>query len=377
MIRSNIYFFNPTCELAVANGSFSYMAPLLLQEMERDLSILPLAFCTENDIVLTENIPSMEFVQKLNDFGFEMPHFCTLSEIENLPANSFEAISPWGWSPAAHFKFKNLKSKCADLFKKSPVSGWDDKHKLLFERSTSLDFLSGILNESPPCWFIRKEELGRIVMSVEEIEGLLLNHTSLVLKAPLSSSGRGIQIIRKTNLNASNRQWISGVLKQQSYLIAEPFLEKIMDISFQFRISANSEVEYIGYSVFETNSNGQYKGTFIRPELSKLIKNEYVVKTEIMIKTTAYIITKALETSVYAKLHRGFLGVDSMIINSKGQLMMQPCIEIKENISFWGRCFWKEKFIRWHPASSNFFTGRKTNTKILSLNKPNYFHLNY
>lgn len=333
MAKANIYYFNPTCELAVANGSFSYQPPLLLQEMEHDLSILPFVFCTENDFVLTEKPPSVIFLQKFEKLGFDLPRFCSLAELEALPGNSFDTIYPWGWSPAVHFKLKNLKEKCSETFKLSPVFNWNSEHQLLFERSTSLDFLIGLLENNPPDWFIRKEMIGTKITNCEEIELILEKHSPLVLKAPLSSSGRGIQIIRNAKLNTSNKQWISGVLKQQSYLIAEPFLEKLIDLSFQFRVLSDSKIEYLGFSVFETNSNGQYRGTLIHPNFKKIVPNENVSEIMETIGITAEIISRALGKSNYATWHRGFLGVDAMIFKHQKSLMMQPCIEINSRIN--------------------------------------------
>jgi hypothetical protein len=353
MAIANIYYFNPTCELAVANGSFSYQPPLLLQEMERDLSILPFVFCTENDFVLTEASPSTVFLQKLEKFGFELPQFCSLSELESLPDGSFEAIYPWGWSPAAHFKLKNLKEKCGNQFKKSPVFQWNNEHKLIFERSTSLDFLIGLLENQQPDWFIRKEMTGIKVTNCEEIELLLDKHTPLVLKAPMSSSGRGIQIIRNVKLNTSNKQWISGVLKQQSYLIAEPFLEKLIDLSFQFQVLPDSKIEYLGFSVFETNSNGQYRGTLIHPDLKKILPEENASELMEMISITADIISSALGKSNYATWHRGFLGVDAMIFKHQKSLIMQPCIEINSRMNMGILTMFLEKRI--HPDATGKF----------------------
>jgi hypothetical protein len=333
MTEANVYYFNPTCELAVANGSFSYQPPLLLQEMERDLSILPFAFCTENDFVLTENQPTLAFQQKMRMAGFALPQFCSLAELESLPSNSFNAIYPWGWSPAAHFKLKNLKEKCFDKFRESPVFNWKDEHKLLFERSTSLDFLNGLLANNPPDWFVKKEMVGSKATSCEEVELLLRHHSPLVLKAPMSSSGRGIQIIRNTKLNTSNKQWISGVLKQQSYLIAEPYLEKLIDLSFQFRVLPDSKIEYLGFSIFETNSNGQYRGTLIHPDLGKIAPDENASELMEMISATAEIISDALKKSNYANWHRGFLGVDAMVFKHQKDLLMQPCIEINSRMN--------------------------------------------
>lgn len=350
MAKATIYYFNPTCELAVANGSFSYMPPLLLQEMERDLSVLPFVFGTEIDFVLTENLPSSGFVQKLKDAGFDLPTFCGLADLESFSAGSFGNICPWGWNPAAHFKLKNLKGKCSCEFMLSPIFRWEKEHRLLFERSTSLDFLAKILNQNPTDWFIDRSLTGVIVTSYEEIESLLKKHSPLVIKAPISSSGRGIQIIRSKILNVSKRQWISGILKQQNYLIAEPFLEKLTDLSFQFQVFPNSEVDYLGYSVFETNSNGQYKGTYIHPDLKNILPEENDVELEEMIRTTAKAISEELKKLVYANFYRGFLGVDALIFRNQNQIMMQPCIEINSRMNMGILTLFLEKRI--HPDST-------------------------
>jgi hypothetical protein len=327
MYNASVYHFNPTCELAVANGSFSYMPPLLLQEMESDLSILPFVFGTEKDFVLTENPPSAEFLKVLKNAGFNLPNFCRLQELEALPDGSFDSIIPWGWSPAVHFKYKNLKEKCNNEFRRSPVFKWKEEHQLLFERSTSLDFLNNMLNNNPPKWFIDPAMCGVIVISCEEIERLLKKHSAVVLKAPVSSSGRGIQIIRKSKLNTSNIQWISGVLKQQKYLIAEPYLDKLIDLSFQFEVMDKSNVIYHGFSVFETNSNGQYKGTWIHPDLRMILPKEDLMELNDKIEVTANLLNSALRKSEFAISYRGYLGIDALIYKNQ-ELMMQPCIEV-------------------------------------------------
>ena len=269
----------------------------------------------------------------MTGFGFDMPKFCSLNELLSEKDVSVNAILPWGWSPAAHFILKDLKVKCSPEFQSSPVFYWHEEHKKLFERMTSLDFLNYFLKQNPFDFFISQEMIGAKVSSIEEIGNLLKRFDRLVLKSPVSSSGRGIQIIRKSALNASNRQWISGILNQQKYLIAEPFLNKIADISFQFRITGNCEPEYLGYSVFETNSNGQYKGTFIHPEIEPAGISEIIHEVEIMIGITAIKLGEALKDSVYNVLHRGFLGIDAMIYRDKKGLKIQPCIEINSRMN--------------------------------------------
>ena len=349
MKQNRVFYFNPTCELAVANGSFSYVPPSLLQKMESDLAVLPFVFADESDFVLVENCPSDHFIELLQEAGFVVPRFCSLSDLETLPANSLGVVCPWGWSPAVHWKLKNLKEKCSVEFKESPIAGWKPEHRQLYERGTSLELLSRILTGNPEKWLISPAMTGVKVISCEEIENLLAGYSALVLKAPLSSSGRGIQIIRKNSLNTANRQWISGVLKQQDYLIAEPYLEKVTDLSFQFRVLPDSSIEYLGYSFFETNSNGQYKGTLIRPNF----KNWFPLIDAKIIETTADIILKTLKFSDFARFHRGFLGVDALIFKNKNQLMMQPCVEVNCRTNMGILSLFLEKKI--HPEASGKF----------------------
>lgn len=325
---SDVFYFNPTCELAVANGSFSYMPPRLLRGFEHDCSVLPFVFAKSGDFVLTEKTPSKEFIIRLTEVGFEMPEFFQLQELISGKTETIGSILPWGWSPAAHFYLKDLKGKCSPEFRKSPVFSWHEEHKVLFERITSLYFLTDFLKQNPLEFLVGKEFIGTKVTTIEEIEELLNNQIPLVLKAPVSSSGRGVQIIRKPKLNTSNRQWISGILNQQKYLIAEPFLDKVVDFSFQFKISDN-EPEYLGYSVFETNTNGQYQSTVIHPEVNLTINLEMDSKIE----ETALLLKNALKNSVYARGHRGFLGIDALIYKEEEGLKIQPCIEINSRMN--------------------------------------------
>jgi len=329
MPKPNIFYFNPTCELAVANGSFSYMPPLLLQEMEKDLAILPFVFGTATDFIITENHHSSGFIEKLRNLGFDLPEFRNLSDLEKFPEDSFASIQPWGWSPVSHFKLKFLKKKCIENY----YSNWDDKYKSLFERETSLNLLRALLKDKTQSWIINESMTGLKIQVTDDIESLLLRHKSLVLKAPLSSSGRGIQIIRKNKLNTANKQWISGVLKQQKYLVAEPLLEKIIDLSFQFKILPEMGIEYLGYSIFETNSNGQYNGTLLHSDLALLFPEENSEEIFDMIVKTAKMLQDNLQNTIYSKLHRGFLGVDAMLFRHENKIKMQPCIEINSRMN--------------------------------------------
>jgi len=237
MNKGNVYYFNPTCELAVSNGSFSYMPPQLLSTMENDLALLPMVFCHSNDIVLTRNQLSVSFRNYLLNLGMELPELWSLKDLEADQERYFDSIKPWGWSPAAHYQLRKLKDRCSNDFQSSQIFNWRHSYRNLYERSTSLQFLHQVLNDHPSKWFIDRSATGYLVYNVAEIELLLKKNTGIVVKAPISSSGRGIQIIRKQTLHEPQRQWITGVLKLKNYLVAEPLLEKPIQFTFPFEIS--------------------------------------------------------------------------------------------------------------------------------------------
>jgi len=91
--------------------------------------------------------------------------------------------------------------------------------------------------------------------------------------------------------------------------------------------------EYLGYSVFETNTNGQYKNTLIHPEIETTGFSAIYKETNAISAITAARLEEALKDSVYAQLHRGFLGIDAMIYNDQEGLKMQPCIEINSRMN--------------------------------------------
>lgn len=353
MALGNIYYFNPTCELAVANGSFSYQPPLLLQEMEHELAILPFIFCSENDFVLAESKPNEIFLQQLKNVGFNLPYFYNLAELEAMPEGSFNQIIPWGWSPSAHYKFSRLKEKCSPEFKKSPVYSWHEVHKTLYERSASLSFLHTILDSNTDENLITKDLTGTIVNSINEIETLLQKHKQLVIKAPLSSSGRGIQMIRKPELDKARKQWIGGVLKQQNYLVAEPLLEKKIDFSFQFRITSEKEVDFLGLSFFETNSNGQYQRTLINPNPELLLKTRNCAHLIEKMYFIAGKIQNELINSAYLQHYRGYLGIDAMIFEYQNKSLIHPCVEINSRMNMGILTKFLERKI--YPESSGTF----------------------
>jgi len=330
-MKPDIYLFNPTCELAVANGSENYMAPAQLRKFEDELSTLPWILARSQDIILADKVPSLQFTDQLETAGFRLPNFLPLeSALSEATFISVEKgfLSPWGWSPAAHKLISPLKSGCCPEFLNSPVVEWRDVHRELYSRETALTILQRIINENHSEHILSLTDVPEICTNHEQVIALQHKWGKVVVKAPWSSSGRGLQILRPNEYNQTNRQVITGYLKQQGFVILEPWHNKVLDLSFQFFSFGNGKIDYRGLTTFSTDHSGRYIGNYLQelpPDLTRELK-EFLSENLGDVKTGLH---QVLESSNYSTDYYGWFGVDAIIFKSPdGKLKFHPCLEI-------------------------------------------------
>lgn len=330
-MKPDIYLFNPTCELAAVNGSMNFMASAQLRRFENELSTLPCILARPGDIVLVDQIPSKQFTDRLEQAGFPLPSFRV--QISSFSDPEFLSLKkgflfPWGWSPAVHKLLSPLKSECSHEFQNSPIAGWRDIHRDLYSRKSSLAILQSITEHRISDHWLSTNNLPEICTGHEQIIALQQRWGKVVVKAPWSSSGRGLQVLRTNEYNQTNRQVITGYLKQQGYVVAGPWHDKVLDLSFQFFSFGNGVIEYRGVTSFTTDHLGHYTGNYLRelpPELTPGLKafiQQNIPEVEQALK-------QALLKSEYSTSYFGWLGVDALIWKSAdGILKIHPCLEI-------------------------------------------------
>ena len=330
-MRPDIYLFNPTCELAVANGSEHFMAPAQLRKFENELSALPGIIARPKDIVLVDRLPGLQFSDQLESAGFHLPSFRITKDL--ISDSSFLSsekgfLFPWGWSPATHKKLLPLKSGCCFEFLSSPVAEWCENHRDLYSRKSSLAILRSFLENNNSNNILSFSDLPEICINHEQIILLQKKWGKVVVKAPWSASGRGLQILRNEEYNQTNRQVISGILKQQAYVVTGPWHNKLLDLSCQFFSDGNGNIEYKGLTTFSTDSSGRYTGNYLQ-ELPTDLQPDLLDFFKETIPGTITCIQNILKTSNYATDYYGWFGVDMLICKtSEGKLLLHPCLEI-------------------------------------------------
>ena len=324
----NIYIYNPTCEIAIANGTLSFMPNKMLSKFERDLDVLPLYFTDINDVLLVRQLPDKEFLSLITTAGIRLPKFKVLeealqdSEFVSARKNSLQA---WGWSPRIHHILKPFKTSCSSEYLEQPNAYWQEKHRDLYGRETALNVLKSFLSKHPDDKYIAKNQIARVCSNIGQIEKLIEEWKQLVIKAPLSSSGRGLQVLRYSYLNDSITQWINGTLESQSYVTVEALLDKKYDFSLQYHCDGKGNLKYMGPGFFLTNSNGQYEGNILggMPEHFK------AYLSAIQMDELSSGIKIAIEESELATNYCGYLGVDCLLFEDKnGEMKLQACVEI-------------------------------------------------
>lgn len=320
MTTANLYHFNPTCEIAVANGSPTYQASNILQQFESELACL-MAFCTNysNDIVVCNSIPSNDYLDFLKKLGFIVPRFCSLKDIST--DEHFGEIIPWGWSPNEHRKFIEIKKRCSETFRQSPISEWKPEHKNLFSRATSLQILESIVEQHE--MFIARDKIGCICRTKSDIDKLWQRFDRVVTKTPFSSSGRGVFMMKNSGDFASK---IAKAFDEFGFVIGEPLFDKVHDFSLQFEIDKSGITTFKGFSHFNIENGGKYSGQLIGNWQFDEATNRFFASSQA--DDLICILQSAIERSIFAKIYSGWLGVDCMLVRENGEIKVQPIVEI-------------------------------------------------
>lgn len=345
----DIFFFNPTCESAIANGSPYYTPPARLRQFESDLSYLPAWLGEEKDLVIFQGEIDQVYIKKVRQLGFRLPEIVHLGQALadedwiNRPKGRF---LPWGWSPAMYHLVRNLLPNCNEAFLQSPVAKWKPEHKEMYSRLTALELLEILLIRHQHDWLPEPSDLPVVCHSLEtvhrEIDRLLSpstiphspissssnssNSPKVVVKMPWSSSGRGLLLFPNPDSAKKNDEVLSGMLNQQRFVTVEPWHEKLIDISFQFEI-AQGKVKYQGRTFLENDPKGRYVRNFLTEDIH--IPTDVSRFMEEHHEDIVTILEESLAQSKYSTNYEGWIGVDVIIYRTEnGLLKFHPMLEI-------------------------------------------------
>ena len=320
-------------------------------------------YCTENQLIVQkDNVIYMRVLNLEHDLCLateevnfippkavvEFARRCRwIERFMRGPEGEQRRIVPWGW---------NLQLKERLLKEGMPEGELPTGEELEFikvnsRREVAVELL-GYLKGNFEDW----DNGGKIVPSVyrivahslQEIEDFLQEKGKVVLKAPLSGSGKGVRFVTK-ELMETDRGWCMKILGSQGAVMVEERLDVVQEFAMLFEVGDRG-IKFLGYSMFYA-SNGAYKGNllasngYLEEKLVEVAANatslggEKGVETGILGKPGVCVTRKTLEVIREKEVgflqerlcgrYSGFVGVDMFLYrDGEERIMVNPAVEI-------------------------------------------------
>ncbi|MDO4159998.1 MAG: hypothetical protein Q4D41_06045 [Prevotellaceae bacterium] len=310
-----LHIFNPEHDMALAYDKDYLTLPHNIQELRTNLGFLPALWADDGDCVLVDDIAYA--TKALVQTG--LPHndvlFINEGELQKI---YIADVEPWGWD-------KVVRKRLAE-------AGIRDNILPSEERLAAMRLLSSRMHNSEVLAFVRNgieaQTCGRCecASSIGNIESYMQRYGKIVVKAPWSSSGRGIRYV-SGNITTSLKGWIQNIIATQGYVTMEPYYNKVLDFAMEFRISGKYKVDYCGLSLFKTDK-GNYTGNVIATEEEKTrMLSKYVdepLLTIVRKRLADYFSRK------FMGIYEGYFGVDLMAVarDDGDGYLLHPCVEV-------------------------------------------------
>ena len=325
-----LHIFNPEHDIALASGLSNFTAPHAGRQLRHDLGFLPALWAAPGDVVMVDDTEQAErqwrrLVNRLN--VLQTGHCLTAATPRFMgsgravrPADGLRevvGVDPWGWNSALRALL--LRRGVKEDVLPSPT-GLDAIRQLSHRRvgASLLPRLriEGTVGEQVECY------------TVEQVVALQQRYGHLVLKAPWSSSGRGLRFVNPQHAAGDEpflAGWLRNLLLVQGSVMAEPYYNKVKDFGMEFYSDGDGHVSYLGLSLFHT-ANGAYTGNVLATEAAKRERLSRYLSPHLTDAVRQLICRETAQ--VYKGLYRGPFGVDMMVVADHSQFLLHPCVEI-------------------------------------------------
>ncbi len=313
-----LHIFNPDHDLALAANLPHFTAPHAGRQLRSDLAYIPALWADEGDLVLVDDIDSARAKARRLPHGVaERVEFITMRQLEKAMGDSYlvDSIHPWGWNVA-------LKRELQRIGTPDIMLPTDDV--LLQARDISSRKWAACHLQTDVAY----------VTDLLQLRALLAQRRAIVVKAPWSSSGRGVRYMSLSDTDAAGascptptERWAENIMRTQGGVTVEPLYNKVKDFGMEFEMR-EGKVRYLGLSLFHTQKNA-YTGNLLASEEEKMqMLAPYTSAGEL-----ARVREKIIGTiePVIRNIYSGPFGVDMMICadgQEGGGCFVNPCIEL-------------------------------------------------
>lgn len=382
-----VFVFNPFAEGRVAEGK-AFNPTKHQAQLARDLESLPQFLCRQDDLVLVERKPSVEFLSGLKAAGFALPEFVErsaavpaaappdsliltkssspqaspraadgTSALRALAARNLGRLRPWAWGPDSLDLLKPLFPNVT-AEKRTPEQCYNPKLARLYSKAWSADFLRRFLegragrplpaaeperrarSDAPsPSWLSPADETGVAVDSLADALAAVAairarGHHRIVIKEAVGVAGSNALRLFEPELLATHRRWMERALAHRRQLVIEPWLDRVVDFSVQVEMTP-AGLKLCGYTGLLNDAKGQFRGNWAESHHHTRIPTRVVTAlaappniSQLLLQLYAEIFS-ALAAELRAVDFLGPLGIDAFVYrDATGAARLKPVVEI-------------------------------------------------
>lgn len=317
-----IHIFNPEHDIALASNLDNFTAPHAGRCLRHDLGFLPALYADRGDCVLVDDIDASREGLKRLAFRTEalLMDYAQLKRfLANLKDDVY--IEPWGWDRALRRRLQRIGIGATSL----PTDGHLDIIRAVSHRGWAARNLLEPLTSIPGT-----VGLAAMLASARDVEDFVARHRRIVIKAPWSSSGRGVRYVSADECPGGHMQphllgWVNNILRSQGSIMAEPYYNKVCDFGMEFTSDGRGTVDYSGLSLFHTQ-NAAYTGNLIEEEQCKVGELARYVSPGLLAAVRQAVIAQL--SPAFAGVYGGLFGIDMMVVRQGYNLMLHPCVEL-------------------------------------------------
>lgn len=314
-----LHIFNPEHDIALAANLANFTAPHAGRQLRADLDYLPALWAQPGDVILTDHPDhAMKYWQRL---AARLHVNTPLSFVTSRGGSVFQQtdILPWGWDKALRGQLQRSgfnKGQLPDDVLLEHIRQLS--HRRMVAQLLPLLRMEGTVGEAFEC------------DTVEHIGEFLGQYGQIVVKAPWSSSGRGVRFLDGRCMmddgswKMEEERWLISVIERQGSVMVEPCYRKVCDFGMEFE-AAPQGISYVGLSLFQT-VNGAYTGNILATETVKRgILGRYVPLALIDAVVERVVGWHGLDG------YAGPFGIDMMVVansDCRQGYLLHPCVEI-------------------------------------------------
>jgi uncharacterized ferritin-like protein (DUF455 family) len=341
----SVFVFNPFAEGRIAEGK-TFNPTKHQAQLARDLENLPQFLCRQDDIVLVNKKPSVEFLSGIKQSGFPLPEFVSLDDARDLHSRKLGALRPWAWGPDS---FELLRPFFASITgeQRKDESRFNEHLAQLYSKAWSADFLRRVLTEKSAIrnpqsgmdWLCSENEIGSAVNSLDEALAAISKirsrgHHKIVVKEAFGVAGSNAMRLFEPEILPAQKRWLKNAFTHKRELVVEPWLERLIDFSVQLEMSERG-LKLCGFTGLLADARGQFVANFAEPHHHKRIPAKVISQFNLAADISGRLlefygqIFSLLETELRAADFAGPIGIDAFIYrDANREPKLKPIVEI-------------------------------------------------